>query len=133
MKTKKQPNCRYLLSLFCSKNLREINEFCTNHTSLYGGFTKLHSFDSSSVEFAEILSHAFDKSFVKATFLLKKLLIGWFHEIFFRWERRISGFSTAILEIYFCKYYVKSTDLSKKKSVFTKYFSCARFPVFPHL
>ena len=39
------------------------------------------------------LSLIFDKNFVKATILLKKLLNSWFHEIFFRWER-ISCFST---------------------------------------
>ena len=35
----------------------------------------------------------FDKNFVNAFFMLKKLLKSWFHEIFFRWER-ISCFST---------------------------------------
>ena len=39
------------------------------------------------------LSYNFDKNFVKATFLLKKLLKSWFHEIFFQWERK-SCFST---------------------------------------
>ena len=36
-----------------------------------------------SVEIIEIYSHFFDKTSVKATFLLKKLLKSWFHEIFF--------------------------------------------------
>ena len=40
-----------------------------------------------SVEMTEILFHTFDKNFVKATFLLNKLLKSWFHEIFFPWER----------------------------------------------
>ena len=39
------------------------------------------------------LSHFSDKNFVKVTFLVKKLLKSWFHEIFFRWER-ISVIST---------------------------------------
>ena len=39
------------------------------------------------------LSHFFDKKFVKATFLSKKLLKSWIDEIFFRWEW-ISRFST---------------------------------------
>ena len=38
-------------------------------------------------------SYFFDKKFVKATFLWKKLLKSWLHEIFFRWEG-ISSFST---------------------------------------
>ena len=40
-----------------------------------------------------MLPHFLDKNFVKATFLLHKLLKSWFHETFFRWEW-ISRFST---------------------------------------
>ena len=39
------------------------------------------------------LSRLFNKNFVKATILLKKILKSWFHGIFFQWER-ISRFST---------------------------------------
>ena len=34
--------------------------------------------------YGNILSHYFDKNFVKATFLLKQLLKSWFHKTFFR-------------------------------------------------
>ena len=37
-------------------------------------------------DFMNLLSRIFGKSFVKATFLLKKLLKTWFDEIFFQWE-----------------------------------------------
>ena len=40
-----------------------------------------------------LLSRFFGKNFVKAPFLLKKLLNSWFDEIFFQWEG-ISRFST---------------------------------------
>ena len=43
--------------------------------------------------YENLLSHFFDKNFMKATFLQKKLLKSWFLEIFFRWEW-ISRFST---------------------------------------
>ena len=46
--------------------------------------------------FAKILSHIFDKNFVKSTFLLKKLLKSWFHEIFLVREN-FSFFHTAII------------------------------------
>ena len=35
------------------------------------------------VNYENSLSHFFDKTFVKATFLLKKLLKSWFHDLFF--------------------------------------------------
>ena len=41
----------------------------------------------------------FDKSFVKPTVLLNKLLKCWFHEIFFRWER-ISKISTVCIYVW---------------------------------
>ena len=43
--------------------------------------------------FGNLLSRIFSKNFVKATFLLKKLLNSWFDEIFFRWEQ-ICHFTT---------------------------------------
>ena len=51
------------------------------------------------------LSHSFDKTFVKSTVLLKKLLKSWFDEIFFQWER-ISHFSTLCVEI--TEFYMKA-------------------------
>ena len=37
--------------------------------------------------YRNLLSQFFDRYFVKATFLLKKLLNSWFHETFFWWEQ----------------------------------------------
>ena len=48
---------------------------------------------SHTGNYGNLLSRIFDKNFVKATFLLKKLLKNWFHGKKFRWER-ISRFST---------------------------------------
>ena len=42
--------------------------------------------------YGKLFSHFFDKTVVKATFLLEKLMKNWFHEILFRCEP-ISGFS----------------------------------------
>ena len=55
------------------------------------------------MEISEIYSHAiFDKNFVKATVLLKKLLKNWFHGKSFRWERweRILRLSTLCIHYF---------------------------------
>ena len=74
----------------------------------------------------EILSHIFDKNFVKSMVLLKKLLNSWFDDFFFQWER-ISRFSTVhcamqILEIYANNFLIKISwkQLISYKEVSTK-------------
>ena len=47
------------------------------------------------------LSRFFDKNFVKATVLQKKLLKSWFHEIFFSARENFSIFHTVISVLYF--------------------------------
>ena len=68
-----------LFSIFFSKTFVSRN-FCQKRVGAQCG------------NFANFLSYIFDKNFVKAPFLLKKLLKSWFHEIFFQWET-ISRFS----------------------------------------
>ena len=69
-----------LFSIFFSKTFVSRN-FCQKRVGAQCG------------NFANFLSYIFDKNFVKAPFLLKKLLKSWFHEIFFQWEK-IQHFST---------------------------------------
>ena len=67
--------------------------------------------------YGNLLSLIFDKNFVKATILLKKLLKNWFHGKQFRWER-ISRFSTLctvhrlLWLTFYGKTFVKSTVIS---------------------
>ena len=74
---------------------------------------KMHKFSVHSVETTENHCHFFDENFVKATFLLKKLVKRWFDEIFFRWEY-IFHFTTLCTrlnsaeEIRFEEFYVQS-------------------------
>ena len=52
------------------KSTREIMSECSAQCGNYGN----------------LLSHFFDKNFVKVTFLLKKILKSWFDEIFYGWQ-----------------------------------------------
>ena len=61
-------------------------------------------------KFGNLLSHFFDKKFVKATFLWKKLLKSWFHEIFFRWVN-FSFFPHCVLRMFVCHVVLYDTSI----------------------
>ena len=83
--------------------------------------------------FGNSLSNFFDKTFVKATVLLNKLIQSWFHDIFFKWKTVSLSWKWKLLNFnltHFWQKFRESNVLTKeitKELIWRKFFSIFHF------